>query len=66
MGRGISTDKLAQFKDRSGGSGVGLGGMHERLRVLGGRLDLESSSAGTTIRATVPLAAAPSAPANPA
>jgi signal transduction histidine kinase len=45
---------------------VGLGGMHERLRVLGGRLDLESSSAGTTIRATVPLAAAPSAPASPA
>ena len=66
MGHGISADKLARFKARSGVSGVGLGGMHERLRVLGGRLDLESSSAGTTIRAIVPLAAAPSALASPA
>ena len=66
MGHGISADKLAQIKDRSGGSGVGFGSMHERLRALGGRLDLESSSAGTTIRATVPLAAAPSATASPA
>ena len=30
--------------------------MHERLSLLGGRLDIESSSSGTTVRATVPLA----------
>lgn len=66
MGHGIPADKLARLKARSGGSGVGLGGMHERLRLLGGQLDLESSAAGTTIRATVPLAKSPSAPASPA
>ncbi|MCX6928878.1 MAG: hypothetical protein NT154_37560, partial [Verrucomicrobia bacterium] len=47
--------ELARIKARSGGLGVGLGGMQERLRLLGGRLDLESGPAGTTVRATVPL-----------
>ena len=35
--------------------GVGIPGMHERLRHLGGRLQIESSSRGTTLTATVPL-----------
>ena len=51
------------IKARSGGSGVGLGGMQERLRLLGGRLDLESGPAGTTVRATVPLTAPSPEPA---
>ncbi len=55
MGQGIPAEKLARIKARSGGSGVGLGGMQERLRLLGGRLDLESGPAGTTVRASVPL-----------
>jgi signal transduction histidine kinase len=56
MGQGIPAKKLARLQARSGGSGVGLGGMQERLRLLGGWLDLESGPAGTTVRATVPLA----------
>ncbi len=60
MGHGIPAEKLARLKALSGGSGVGLGGMHERLSLLGGRLDLESGPTGTTVRASVPLA--PSAP----
>jgi two-component system, NarL family, sensor kinase len=36
--------------------GVGLSGMRQRLRYLGGRLEIESSSGGTTITAIVPLA----------
>jgi two-component system, NarL family, sensor histidine kinase DevS len=38
------------------GEGFGLGGMSERLALLGGRLEIESSGeAGTTIAAEVPL-----------
>jgi PAS domain S-box-containing protein len=60
MGHGIPADRLARIKARSGGSGVGLGGMQERLRLLGGWLDLESGPKGTTVRATVPLSGPPS------
>ncbi|HOX56211.1 MAG TPA: transporter substrate-binding domain-containing protein [Candidatus Paceibacterota bacterium] len=59
MGQGIPVDKLARLKARSGGLGVGLGGMHERVSLLGGRLDLESGPTGTTVCATVPLAMSP-------
>jgi signal transduction histidine kinase len=36
--------------------GVGIPGMRERISQLGGRLDIVSGSAGTTVRATIPLA----------
>jgi signal transduction histidine kinase len=39
--------------------GFGLDGMRERLELVGGRLDLVSTSAGTTLSAMVPVAAAP-------
>jgi signal transduction histidine kinase len=45
--------------DNGGGSrsgGVGLPGIRERLRCLGGRLDIESTPGGTTVTATAPLA----------
>jgi signal transduction histidine kinase len=35
-------------------SGVGLAGMRERVRQLGGRFEIESSGRGTTVRAIVP------------
>jgi len=35
--------------------GVGIPGMQERLRQLGGRLEIESGQAGTTILATLPV-----------
>ena len=34
--------------------GVGITGMHERLRQLGGNLNIESRPTGTTVRAVVP------------
>ena len=37
--------------------GVGLRGMYERVRQLGGKLELLSGNSGTTVRATVPLRA---------
>jgi signal transduction histidine kinase len=42
-------------EDHSGG-GIGLAGMRERLALLEGKLTIESSGAGTSIVADVPLA----------
>ncbi|MGH9327042.1 MAG: PAS domain S-box protein [Terriglobia bacterium] len=36
-------------------AGVGIAGMRERLRLLGGRLDVVSTGHGTTVKATVPV-----------
>lgn len=54
MGQGIAPEKLARIQRFAGGSGVGFGGMQERLRLLHGRLEIESSPSGTTVRAIVP------------
>jgi two-component system, NarL family, sensor kinase len=35
--------------------GIGIQGMRERVRLLGGHLDVEFADEGTTVRATVPL-----------
>jgi PAS domain S-box-containing protein len=45
--------------------GVGLPGMRERLRQLGGSLEIWSSPRGTTVRATVPIRAAAEEAAKP-
>lgn len=53
-GKGIPQD--TQLTINSGRlPGVGLRGMHERLRQLGGHLAVQSSSAGTTIVAQLPV-----------
>ena len=36
------------------GIGVGIPSMHERVTLMGGQLDIESSSSGTTVRVTIP------------
>jgi signal transduction histidine kinase len=46
-GRGISPEKLAEIQSR--GAGVGLRGMRERVRQLGGELRIESEGRGTKI-----------------
>jgi signal transduction histidine kinase len=35
--------------------GVGIPSMRERVKLIGGRLDIDSSSLGTTVRVTIPL-----------
>ncbi len=40
-------------------SGVGLRGMHERLRQMGGQLDVQSNGTGTLILATLPIEVIP-------
>ena len=53
-GKGIPFDLLDQFaEDAKGSWGVGLRGMDERMRQLGGKLEIASEN-GTTIRASVP------------
>jgi PAS domain S-box-containing protein len=52
-GRGISPERLAAIQ--TGGSGVGIRGMRERLHHLRGDLRIESSGAGTQVFATIPI-----------
>jgi signal transduction histidine kinase len=53
-GRGMSSDMLRNTEAEGVGSGVGLAGMKERLREIGGRLQINSSSDGTQLVADVP------------
>jgi signal transduction histidine kinase len=55
-GRGIPQSLLSQFQVTGAGMGVGIAGIRERVRELGGKLKLESSDSGTLVRVTIPLA----------
>jgi signal transduction histidine kinase len=55
-GKGMSPKgQLAPLSDKAG---VGLGGMQERLRQIGGNLQIQSDDTGTTVIATFPYAPA--------
>jgi PAS domain S-box-containing protein len=55
-GKGTQSKKLQdRAQDWMGTFGVGLRGMNERLRQLGGSLELSSTAEGTTVTATLPL-----------
>ncbi len=55
FGCGIPPNVLRPMQKNGMQSGVGLAGMRERVNELGGKLQIESSSQGTTIRVTIPL-----------
>ena len=56
QGKGIPSANLEESgEDWTGALGVGLRGMHERMRQLGGKLEFKSTSTGTTILAEVPI-----------
>lgn len=55
QGRGIPREKLRRFNGTRTVPGVGIAGMRERVRQLGGRLELESSPSGTTVRVLLPV-----------
>ncbi|HYM08302.1 MAG TPA: PAS domain S-box protein [Terriglobales bacterium] len=54
-GRGIPADVLRKTADSTAKFGMGIWGMRERLRQLGGLLEIHSDSQGTTVRASLPL-----------
>jgi PAS domain S-box-containing protein len=54
-GQGIPEGDRPQESTKSFLLGVGIPGMRERMRQLGGGLEIESGSEGTTVTATVPL-----------
>lgn len=56
-GTGIPKEVLDRFW-KSGNVGVGLPGIRERLKELGGVLEIESNSQGTLLKATIPVLAA--------
>ncbi|HZS49777.1 MAG TPA: ATP-binding protein, partial [Bryobacterales bacterium] len=55
-GRGMPLEVVAAHGGARAGHGIGILGMQERVKQLGGRLEIESGDHGTTIRAILPLA----------
>jgi two-component system, NarL family, sensor kinase len=53
-GKGIPREKQRDLV-RTGRSGVGFAGMRERLRELGGSLEIRSEGKGTLVTATLPV-----------
>ncbi len=55
-GRGIRGGGFDAFPDAAAGLGVGIQGMRERMRQLGGRLEITADSAqGTVVTAVLPI-----------
>ena len=53
-GRGMPPSVVQSLRESGSGGGVGLAGMTERIREIGGRLEINSSSIGTEIVARLP------------
>jgi len=54
-GSGLPAAVLHSLREEGTGGGVGLAGMTERIREIGGRLEINSSPAGSEIVAWVPI-----------
>ena len=54
-GRGMSPTVLQSLREDGSGGGVGLAGMAERIREIGGKFQIHSSAIGTEIVARVPV-----------
>ena len=54
FGKGIPGEVLDRLW-KSGNVGVGLAGIRERLKELGGFLEIESNVEGTLLKATIPV-----------
>lgn len=54
-GKGLPADFAEALRKGEWRMGVGIAGMRERVRMLGGTLEFETGAGGTTVRATVPI-----------
>ena len=54
-GRGIPEERLQRLREDDSATGVGLAGMRERVRELGGSLAIGAAIPGTTITVTIPV-----------
>jgi len=54
-GTGISGSLRRRNGKLPFGPGVGIPSMHERVKLIGGQIDIESSSSGTTVRVRIPV-----------
>jgi PAS domain S-box-containing protein len=52
-GKGMSVEKLSGIK--SNASGVGIRGMRERVRQLGGQINIQSNTSGTIVSVSLPV-----------
>lgn len=57
-GCGIPADRLRQWRDMRAPLGVGMAGMLERTRELGGSFDVQSDKNGTTVTVDIPVGGA--------
>jgi signal transduction histidine kinase len=54
FGQGVSAQESTGKEPRFQ-VGVGIPSMQERVKLIGGRLEIDSTSHGTTVRVTIPL-----------
>jgi PAS domain S-box-containing protein len=54
-GKGIPPELLASLRGSGGQVGVGIRGMRERARQLGGKLRIKSNDSGTTVMVALPV-----------
>jgi PAS domain S-box-containing protein len=55
LGRGLSANVQRGKEEPQFEIGVGIPSMQERVKLLGGRIEIDSTSQGTTVRVTIPL-----------
>ncbi len=55
FGQGIPKEVLDRFTHSGTNVGVGLAGIRERVKELGGILEIESGKGGTTLKACIPI-----------
>jgi signal transduction histidine kinase len=65
FGCGLPHAVIDRFQRTGTGSGVGLAGIRERMKELGGDFAISSSENGTTLRSSVPLCSATQTPVPP-
>lgn len=58
-GRGVSEEQLQQMDTSSSRAGVGISGMRERVRELGGCLEIHACNPGTSVCVSLPVANPP-------